>query len=62
MSEKIIECNICGVGNDVMYVNPKTELCNACSTVEDEVIVVHVIRKPDDIIKVHKTLEDIFGE
>lgn len=43
MNEKIIECKICGVGNDIMYVNSKTELCNVCGTIENKVIV-HDIR------------------
>lgn len=61
MNEKIIECKICGVGSDVMYVNPETELCKVDSTMEDEGIIVHQMKEPDDVVKLHKTLECIFG-
>lgn len=61
MTKKIIECKICGVGSDTMYVNPETLLCKADSTIEDEDIIIRKMEKPDDVAGLHKTLEDIFG-
>ena len=31
------------------------------TTVEDESIIIHKMEKPDDAIKLHETLENIFG-
>ena len=59
--EEIIECKVCGVGSDVMYVNKETRLCKADSAIEDEEIIIHQMTKPDDVVKLHKTLESIFG-
>lgn len=61
-NEKIIECKICGVGSDVMYVDQETELCNADGIIEDQEIIIHQMKEPDDAVKLHKTLESIFGE
>ena len=61
MNKKIIECKICGVASDTMYVNPETKLCNTCR-IEECAVVIHRINEPEDIIAVHKTLENIFGE
>lgn len=58
----IIECKVCGVGSDVMYVNQETGLCKADSTMEYEAIIIHKMETPDDVVKLHKTLESIFGE
>jgi hypothetical protein len=60
--KEIIECKVCGVGSDVMYVNQETGLCKADSTMEDEDIIFRRMKKPDDVAKLHKTLESIFGE
>lgn len=32
------------------------------SATEDDEIIIHKMEKPDDVIKLHKTLESIFGE
>jgi hypothetical protein len=61
MTKEIIECKICGVSSDVMYVNKETRLCKADSTMEDGTIICE-LKKPDDVVKLHKTLESIFGE
>ena len=60
MNKKVIECKMCGVTSDTMYINPETRLCNACR-VENAVIIIK-IKEPEDIIRVHDTLKKIFGE
>jgi hypothetical protein len=40
----------------------KIESYKADSIKEDESIIIQKMEKPDDVVKLHKTLEDIFGE
>ena len=40
----------------------KIEPSKVDSIEDDESIIIQKMEKPDDVIKLHKTLEDIFGE
>ncbi len=59
---------LCGrpmLGNNYASVIPESEQkeCEECTKVlEEENLNVIVLKKPDDIIKVHETLFNIFGE
>ncbi len=39
----------------------KIEISKADGIENDESVIIHKMEKPDDVIKLHKTLEDIFG-
>lgn len=59
---------LCGrpmLGNNYASVIPESEQkeCEECVKVlESESLNIIALKKPDDIIKVHKTLFNIFGE
>ncbi len=59
---------LCGrpmLGNNYASVIPESEQkeCEECAKVlDDDNLNIIVLKKPDDIIKVHKTLFNIFGE
>lgn len=67
MNEKIIEDKTCverqqklSVGSDMVHIDKETELCKADSIAEDQEIIIYQMKKPDDVVKLHKTLESIF--
>lgn len=59
---------ICGrpmLGNNYALVIPESEQkeCEECAKIlDDDNVEIIPLKKPDDIIKVHKTLFNIFGE
>ena len=51
-------CQFPDIGYSKEYIEKWMEIDNIT---EEDLIIVHKMEKPDDVIKLHKTLEEIFG-